>query len=88
MLQNLLPIIQPILVPFCFLSAWIIVIILSWGLFSILRDTIAVSKKMHQVPCANCQFFTGDHRLKCTVQPNFANTERAINCRDYSPLKS
>jgi hypothetical protein len=39
---------------------------------------------MHQIPCAKCQFFTNDHRLKCTVNPIIANTERAICCSDYS----
>lgn len=38
---------------------------------------------MHQIPCSNCQFFTNDYRLKCTVNPSVANTERAINCCDY-----
>ncbi|ELS04432.1 hypothetical protein Xen7305DRAFT_00041650 [Xenococcus sp. PCC 7305] len=35
-------------------------------------------KKIHQIPCSNCVYFTGDHRLKCTVNPVNALTEDAI----------
>jgi hypothetical protein len=38
---------------------------------------------MHKIPCPNCQFFTNDHRLKCTIKPLIANTEDAISCQDY-----
>ncbi|MEP0748961.1 hypothetical protein [Coleofasciculus sp. FACHB-125] len=41
---------------------------------------------MHSVPCTNCRYFTGDYRLKCTVQPSIAQTEEAINCSDYRPI--
>ena len=40
-------------------------------------------KRLHQIPCSRCTFFTGDYRLKCTVHPYSALTETAINCRDY-----
>ena len=77
--------IQPILVPVCFFSAWAIVVLVFWSLYSAVRDGVATSQKMHQIPCTNCQFFTGDYRLKCTVQPTIANTEAAITCMDYQP---
>ncbi len=44
-----------------------------------------VAKRLHQIPCAKCQYFTGNHHLKCTVQPCFALTEEAINCLDFCP---
>ena len=75
--------IQPFLVPICFFSAWLLVLLLAWNLWSAVRDTVTTSQKMHQIPCVNCQFFTGDYRLKCTVQPSIANTEEAIHCSDY-----
>ncbi|MBD2305134.1 hypothetical protein H6G17_06365 [Chroococcidiopsis sp. FACHB-1243] len=75
--------IQPILVPVCFVSAWAIVALIAWSLYSAVRDSVATSQKLHQIPCTNCQFFTGDYRLKCTVQPTIANTEAAITCMDY-----
>ena len=54
-----------------------------WSLFKALVDGILVAKKMHQIPCTKCQFFTNDYRLKCTAQPFIANTEEAIHCTDY-----
>jgi hypothetical protein len=57
--------------------------LLGWTLVSALKDTIVVAKKMHEIPCANCLYFTDDHRLKCTLHPKIANTEQAIACRDY-----
>ena len=54
-----------------------------WSLFSMIRDAIAQARTMHQIPCTKCRFFTGDYRLKCTVNPSVANTEQAIDCSDY-----
>ncbi|HEY9823404.1 MAG TPA: hypothetical protein V6D35_21935 [Candidatus Sericytochromatia bacterium] len=44
---------------------------------------MATAKRMHQIPCTGCQFFTNDYHLKCTVRPSIANSEEAINCSDY-----
>lgn len=41
------------------------------------------SKKMHEIPCSRCQYFTNNYRLKCSVNPFEASTEEAINCKDY-----
>ncbi|WP_337906916.1 hypothetical protein [Iningainema tapete] len=49
------------------------------------RYGIATVKRLHQIKCADCQFFTGDYHLKCTVHPSFALTEEAINCSDFYP---
>ncbi|NJR69347.1 MAG: hypothetical protein HC771_12300 [Synechococcales cyanobacterium CRU_2_2] len=35
------------------------------------------------MPCSNCRYFTGDYRLKCTVNPYVALSEEAIGCRDF-----
>ncbi|NJL84085.1 MAG: hypothetical protein HC890_16305 [Chloroflexaceae bacterium] len=75
---------QPILVPLCFIFAWLFALLLGLTLFSSLRDALRRAKQMHSIPCADCQFFTNDYRLKCTVHPGAANTEQAIGCRDYS----
>ena len=77
--------IQPFLVPICFVLAWTLVLMLIWSLWSAIRDTVTRAKKMHQIPCTNCQFFTNNYRMKCTVQPYIANTEKAIDCCDYRP---
>jgi hypothetical protein len=56
-----------------------------WSLWTATRDSVKTAQKMHQIPCASCQYFTDDHRLKCTVHPSIANTEEAIQCIDYQP---
>lgn len=40
-------------------------------------------RRLHQIPCHNCDFFTNDFRLKCTVHPMKACTEDAISCIDF-----
>ena len=75
--------IRPFLVPICFFCAWTLTIIFAWSLWTTIRDSVSTSKRMHQIPCPDCQFFTGDYRLKCTVQPSIANSEDAITCSDY-----
>ncbi|NES86524.1 MAG: hypothetical protein F6K10_37080 [Moorea sp. SIO2B7] len=82
-LYYLIQTIQIILVPLCFVLAWTFLGLLWWSLFRTIRDAAAKAKQMHKIPCTKCQFFTGDYRLKCTVQPYIANTEGAINCCDY-----
>jgi hypothetical protein len=88
LLYDLVHVIEPILVPLCFLLAWTLIFVLGWTLGCAIRDTANRAKLMHEIPCTNCQFFTNDHRLKCTVNPVIANTEKAIDCSDYSPRSS
>ncbi len=40
-------------------------------------------RRMHQVPCSRCTYFTGDYNLKCSVRPCDALTEESIGCRDF-----
>ena len=49
-----------------------------WKTLNKTNQGINYVKKLHQIPCANCVYFTGDHRLKCTVDPIKAMTENAI----------
>lgn len=74
---------QPILVPVCSVTAWSMVILLLWTVCTSARDGINKVKSLHQIPCVNCQFFTGDYHLKCTVNQTYALTEEAINCPDF-----
>jgi hypothetical protein len=76
---------QPLFVPFCFVAAWSLVAIVAWSLWTATRDSIKVAQQMHQIPCANCQFFTNSHYLKCPVHPSWALSEEAVNCTDYEP---
>lgn len=81
----LLQVVQPVLVPLCFLFAWSLTLLTFWSLWSAARDGISKVKTLHQIPCAGCQFFTGDYHLKCPVRPMIALSEEAINCSDYEP---
>jgi hypothetical protein len=74
---------EPWLVPICLVFAWLIVAIALLNGWRFLRDGVNRTQTMHQIPCANCRFFTGDYRLKCTVNPAIALSEEAIHCGDY-----
>ena len=68
---------------FCF-SVWTVVsALLFWRSLTISQQAINHLKRLHQVPCTNCAYFTGDYRLKCTVNPTIAMSETAIGCRDF-----
>jgi hypothetical protein len=75
-----------VLSPVRFLFACLLLFLCIWSLVSPLLAAIAKAKQMHSIPCTNCRFFTNDHRLKCTIKPQTANTEEAINCRDYQKI--
>lgn len=83
MLQLIIDTVQPLLVPVCFVSAWLLVLLVVWNTWTAARDSINTAKQMHRIPCANCSYFTDDYRLKCTIHPSIANTEEAIECLDY-----
>jgi hypothetical protein len=77
------PNIQTLLVPICFISAWSLILLTLWNSWKFVWDTVNQASQMHKIPCASCQFFTGDYRLKCTLHPSIALTEDAIHCPDY-----
>lgn len=68
-----------------FLSAWTIIIFFLWTSWIAAKEGIDTVKRLHQIPCSDCRFFTGNYHLKCPVHPNNALTEEAINCSDYCP---
>lgn len=78
--------IQPFLVPFCFLCAWAIAFSVIWSIWAAVRDSVQNAKQMHQIPCANCRFFTNNYFLKCPVHPTEALSEAAINCIDFEAM--
>lgn len=85
LLHPLVRVLQPFLVPLCFILAWTFAVLALWSVWAAMRDSITTGKRLHQIPCPNCQFFTGDYHLKCTVHPSTALTEEAIDCPDYCP---
>ncbi|NDJ18798.1 hypothetical protein [Myxacorys almedinensis] len=85
LLRVILHTLQPLLVPLCFVVAWGFMLLLVWSGYTSVRETIRKAKRLHQIPCASCEFLTGDYNLKCTVRPTDALSETAIACPDYSP---
>ncbi|MGI0493825.1 hypothetical protein ACN4EG_18740 [Alkalinema pantanalense CENA528] len=67
----------------CFTIAWGLVGLLVVSLTRNLRQGYKAVKRLHQIPCSTCQYFTGDYNLKCTIHPVIALSESAIGCRDY-----
>jgi hypothetical protein len=83
LVQSLIRGIQPFIVPLCFVFAWGLVLLGILSVTNALRAGIANAKRMHEIPCANCQFFTRNYLLKCPVHPSNALSEAAIHCPDY-----
>ncbi len=68
----------------CFVCLWFSMILMFvWSALQALKHGITHLKRLHQIPCSKCDFFTNDYRLKCTVNPVTACTEKAINCIDF-----
>lgn len=81
----LLTIIKPLAFPLYCIGAWTLAGLFFWSIWQATQDGIARLRRLHQIPCDRCAFFTGDYRLKCTVHPTKSLTEEAINCVDYEP---
>lgn len=74
---------KPVILQLRFVGACFVLGFFGWSIARFVLDVVAQAKKMHRIPCTKCRFFTGDYRLKCTVNPSTANTEQAIGCYDY-----
>lgn len=72
----------------CPVLIWLVLIGFFLSICLAVRDGIARLKRLHQIPCSRCAFYTGDYRLKCTVHPCKALSEEAIACLDYEPIPS
>ena len=77
---------------FCPLLIWLVLLCFFCAIFFGIQDGFLLLKKLHQIPCDRCAFYTGEICLKCTLHPYKAFTEEAINCEDweanysYSPV--
>ena len=85
---NSASLLKPILFPLRFVGAFSILGLCGLSLVSCIRDVVAQTERMHQIPCTKCRYFTGDYRLKCTANPSIANTEQAIDCSDFRDSNS
>jgi len=54
-----------------------------WRVLYTIQQGTSYVRRLHQIPCSRCTYFTGDYRLKCAVNPMSALTEEAIGCGDY-----
>jgi hypothetical protein len=54
-----------------------------WHIGATVRAAWQKTRKLHQIPCDRCQFFTQEYHLKCTVNPYTALSEHAIGCPDF-----
>lgn len=79
--------IQPILVPLCFVVAWATLAFGAWSVWAAMRDGVRRAKQMHQIPCSDCRYFSGNYLLKCPLHPKEALSEAAIGCRDFESSK-
>ncbi len=68
---------------FCAVSVWFLVGISLLRMWQVIIRGFAYVKRLHEVPCEGCLFFTGDYRLKCAVRPTIAMSEEAISCEDF-----
>ena len=67
----------------CFIIWTVVFTSLFWRLITIAKIAVQHIQRLHQIPCNKCAYFTGNYRLKCTVNPTVAMSEAAIGCRDF-----
>ena len=91
-LQLIINAVQPFLVPVCFVSAWLIVLLAVWNIWAAARDSIKTAKQMHQIPCPGCRYFTDDYRLNgpyieslAINSPNSPVSSRNQQVRVFNP---
>jgi hypothetical protein len=69
--------------PVCFCLAWALVLGGLWQVWSGWRQGLYYVRRLHQIPCSDCVYFSRDYTLKCAVHPDRACSEAAIGCADY-----
>lgn len=72
----------------CCLILSILSSLFAWHFWKVVKAGVAQLRRLHQIPCSGCVFFTRDYRLKCTVHPSKALSEDALNCLDFEPMTS
>jgi len=74
---------SPYLVPICLVVAWLVVLSAVANAIAGIRAAARRFQAAHSIPCSRCVYFTGDHRLKCSIDPIAAGSEAAIDCPHY-----
>ena len=62
-----------------------------WRISVALPEGVHQIKRLHQIPCSDCEFFTYDYRLKCTARPVLlvlrkGSVLRTLNLRFVVPI--
>lgn len=66
------------------LTAWTMLGLILIQIYRMFTEGSAHARKLHQIPCAGCQYFSGDYTLKCALHPSRAGTIEAIECGDFT----
>lgn len=67
------------------LSIWAMVLVFVLAILLAVSDGVQRLRRLHQVPCFRCQYYTNSPYLKCPVRPLDAGSEAALCCNDYQP---
>lgn len=67
------------------LGIWAIVLIFVLSILLAVSDGIQRLRRLHQVPCCRCRYYSNSPYLKCPVHPCDAGSEKALGCPDYQP---
>jgi hypothetical protein len=66
------------------LGIWAMLLLFVLAILLASQDGIRRLKRLHQVPCFHCRYYTGSPYLKCPVRPVEAASEVALHCTDYA----
>ncbi|MBW4483146.1 MAG: hypothetical protein KME14_11440 [Tildeniella torsiva UHER 1998/13D] len=67
------------------LGIWAMVLVFVLAVLLAVNDGVQRLRRLHQVPCFRCQYYTNSPYLKCPVHPLNAGSEAALCCADYEP---
>lgn len=67
------------------LGIWAMVLVFVLAILLAVSDGTQRLRRLHQVPCFRCQYYTNSPYLKCPVRPLDAGSEAAFCCTDYQP---
>jgi len=83
LVATLLQVTSPITKVIFLVCIGLILISFLGSLWSVWRQGWAHLRRLQQIPCSNCTFFTGEYNLKWALHAYNALTEAAIGCLDY-----
>ena len=67
----------------CLTITWGMIFSSLWAFAYHWKTGFMLVKQLHQVPCHDCKYFVNSRYLKCTVNPQIACSELAVDCHGY-----